>query len=71
MKKAVLTLTTITFAIGAVFTVNAAPFTLNGLDNFKESYFNEQTLNQVGPIFSLIIAGIAITLGIKLKSIDK
>ncbi|MEA3405866.1 MAG: hypothetical protein U9R28_09040 [Pseudomonadota bacterium] len=71
MKTTVLTLTIITLAIGAVFTVNAAPVMLEEFDNFKTTYLNEQTFSKVGATFSLLIAGIAIALGIKLKSMSK
>jgi len=71
MKKTILALTSIAFAMGAVVSVNAAPITLDDIDGFRETYFTDQRLNQFGTAFSLMIAGLAIALGIKLKAMGK
>ena len=69
MKKTLILLSTLTAS--TVFTVNAAPLTLEDIDGFKATYLSEQTFNDVGATFSLLIATVAIVVGIRLKSMGE
>ncbi|MBN2866340.1 MAG: hypothetical protein JXK16_10065 [Thiotrichales bacterium] len=69
MKKILVLLSTL--AAGTVFTVHAAPLSLEDIDGFKATYLSEQTFNDVGATFSLVIASIAILVGLRLKSIGE
>jgi len=69
MKKMFVLLSTL--AAGTVLTVNAAPLTLEDINGFKATYLSEQTFNDVGATFSLVIATVAILVGLRLKSMGK
>jgi len=71
LKKTLLAFTSITFAIGTVLTVNAAPLNPGYMDNIKSSYLSADTLDGIGATFALMIASIAIALGFILKSLSK
>lgn len=71
MKAFMYTLLSLTLAIGTVYTANAAPLLIEDIDRLQATYLSDSSSSNVGATLSLVIASIAIALGLAFKSMDK